>query len=122
MSPAEFAPTAQIQYQWPKWGQYHETSGRAGEPIDMPPAKELFDLFQRWQTAADKTQKREIWQRILQINAEQTFTIGVVCCTKQPVVIADRLRNVPEKGVYAWNPGAHFGIYLPDTFFLIDAR
>jgi peptide/nickel transport system substrate-binding protein len=53
---------------------------------------------------------------------EQTFTIGVVCCTKQPVVVANRLRNVPEKGVYAWNPGAHFGIYLPDTFFLTDAR
>ncbi|CAN0254840.1 unnamed protein product [Discosporangium mesarthrocarpum] len=118
MSPGEFAPTQQIQYQWPKWGQYYETSGQAGEPIDVPAAKELFDLFEKWQTATDRDEKRGIWQRILEINAEQTFTIGLVCCTKQPVIVADRLHNVPEKGVYAWNPGAHFGVYLPDTFYL----
>jgi peptide/nickel transport system substrate-binding protein len=122
MSPGEFAPTQQIQYQWPKWGQYYETSGQAGEPIDVPAAQQVFELFERWQTATDIAEKRRIWHHILETNMEQTFTIGVVCCTKQPVVVANRLRNVPEKGVYAWNPGAHFGIYLPDTFFLTDAR
>ncbi len=121
MSPAEFAPTTQIQYQWPKWGQYYETAGRAGEPIDIPEAQELFALFERWQQASGDAEKRDIWRRMLEINAEQTFSIGIVCCTKQPVVVADRLHNVPEKGIYAWNPGAHFGIYLPDTFFLNDA-
>ena len=30
MSPGEFAPTQQIQYQWPKWGQYYETACEAG--------------------------------------------------------------------------------------------
>jgi len=34
------------------------------------------------------------------------------------VVVDNRLRNVPEKGVYNWNPGAHFGIYHPDGFWL----
>ena len=36
MSPYEFAPTSQQQYQWPKWGQYYETRGQAGEPPDGP--------------------------------------------------------------------------------------
>ena len=27
MSPRELAPTAQDQLQWPKWGQFYETSG-----------------------------------------------------------------------------------------------
>ena len=31
MSPAEYAPTRQISLQWPRWGQYYETSGSAGE-------------------------------------------------------------------------------------------
>jgi peptide/nickel transport system substrate-binding protein len=35
----------------------------------------------------------------------------------QPVVVSNRLKNVPEKGVYNWNPGAHFGVYKPDTFW-----
>ena len=38
------------------------------------------------------------------------------------------LRNVPVEGVYNWDPGAHFGIYQPDTFWwdnngkAVDAR
>jgi peptide/nickel transport system substrate-binding protein len=122
MSPGEFAPTQQIQYQWPKWGQYYETGGQAGEPIDIPAAQKLFALFERWQGATDNAEKLDLWRKILEINTEQTFSIGVVCCTKQPVVVANRLHNVPEKGVYAWNPGAHFGIYLPDTFYLTDTK
>jgi peptide/nickel transport system substrate-binding protein len=121
MSPAEFAPTRQIQYQWPKWGQYFETGGKAGEEIDMPAPKELFDLFRKWRVAHSTDERTEIWQRILDIHADQVFTIGIVCCTKQPVVVNNRLKNVPREGVYAWNPGAFFGIYLPDTFYFSDA-
>jgi peptide/nickel transport system substrate-binding protein len=25
---------------------------------------------------------------------------------------------VPEKGILSWDPGAHFGIYHPDTFWV----
>lgn len=117
MSPEEFVPTAQDQYQWPKWGQYFQTEGKAGDAIDMPAAQELFDLFGRWQTATSQAERTEIWDRILTINADETFTIGVVCCTKQPVVVMNTLQNVPEDAIYAWDPGAHFGIYLPDTFY-----
>ncbi len=49
--------------------------------------------------------------------AENVFTIGLIRGVLQPVVVNNRLRNVPEKGVYNWNPGAHFGIYKPDTFW-----
>jgi peptide/nickel transport system substrate-binding protein len=27
------------------------------------------------------------------------------------------LKNVPKEGVYAYDPGAYFGIYKPDTFW-----
>ncbi|MEK9795405.1 MAG: ABC transporter substrate-binding protein [Alphaproteobacteria bacterium] len=121
MSPAEFAPTDQVQYQWPKWGQHYQTDGKAGEAIDLPTAQELFALFREWQTATTRAQRTEIWKRVLEINAEETFSIGIVCCTKQPVVVSDFLKNVPEKAVYAWNPGAHFGVYLPDTFYFGSA-
>ena len=43
-SPHELAPTSQQQLMWPSWGQYHETSGMAGEPPDMPAAKRLIEL------------------------------------------------------------------------------
>ena len=48
MSPQEFAPTTQQQYQWPKWGQYFETRGQVGQPPDLPEAKRLLDLYNAW--------------------------------------------------------------------------
>jgi peptide/nickel transport system substrate-binding protein len=120
MSPAEFVPTDQIQYQWPKWGQFYQTDGKAGEQIGLPAAQELFNLFKLWQTTDTPAARAEIWEQILEINAEETFTIGIVCCTRQPVIVADALENVPEEAIYSWDPGAHFGVYLPDTFYFAD--
>ena len=114
MSPAEFAPTKQIQYQWPKWGQYFETGGKAGEEIDMPAPRELFDNFRQWQVARSTEERTKIWQRILDIHADQVFTIGIVCCTKQPVVVTNRLKNVPRE---ACMPGtrAHSSAFICPT-------
>ena len=39
---------------------------------------------------------------------------------KQPVVVSNRLRNVPSDGVYNFDPGAFFGIYRPDMFWFAD--
>src|SRR3546814_10160995 len=105
-NPEELAPTSQYGLQWPKWGQWHETHGLSGEPIDMPAAKELYDLYDAWMNTTDKGERTRIWQKMLQINAEQTFTIGVVSGVFQPVVINKRLMNVPKDGVFNWDPGA----------------
>lgn len=122
LSPEELAPTAQIQLEWPKWGQYNETKGQAGEPIDMPAAQELMELNDAWRKAASKEERREIWERMLDIYTDQVFSIGIISATLQPVVVNDALRNVPEEGVYNWDPGAHFGIYRPDSFWFDDPK
>lgn len=120
MSPSEFAPTEQTQYQWPKWGQYFETSGQAGEAPDIPEARELFQLYEDWRVATSTEEREEIWHRMLAIYTDQVFSIGIVCCTRQPVVVSQKLHNVPEEAMYNWDPGAHFGIFLPDTFYFAE--
>ena len=120
MSPHELAPTSQLHFQWPKWGQYHETQGKAGEPIDLDWAQELFDLSIAWRESSEKEERSKIWDRMLTIRAEQTPTIGLISGVPQPVVVNRHLRNVPVKGVYNWEPGAHFGIYRPDTFWFAE--
>jgi len=117
MSPWEFAPTAQHSYHWPRWGQYRETKGSAGEPVDLPEAKALLELYEQWALATSKEQRRSIWHRMLEINAEQVYTIGLVAQIPQPIVVSHRLRNVPEEAMYNWEPGAQFGIYRPDSFW-----
>jgi len=118
VSPQELAPVHQTQYQWPKWGQYAETDGRAGLAPDMPEPVRLLGLLGAWNNATTRRKRKEIWETMLKIHAEQLFTIGLISGTLQPVVVATRLRNVPEQGLYNWDPGAHFGIYAPDTFWM----
>lgn len=116
-SPAELAPTSQIQLQWPKWGQYVETGGKAGEPVDMAAAKELDALTEAWRRARSEDERTRAWHEMLRIYTDQVFTIGIVAGVLQPVVVNDHIHNVPEKGIYNWDPGAQFGIYRPDQFW-----
>ncbi len=118
MSPQDLAPTSQQQLQWPMWGEYVETKGAAGKAVDMPEAQKLVDLLKQWSLASDSDTRQSIWHDMLQIYTDQVFTIGTVAGVPQPVVVANRLHNVPEQAVYSWDPGAHFGIYKPDCFWL----
>ncbi|HWB48031.1 MAG TPA: ABC transporter substrate-binding protein [Stellaceae bacterium] len=117
MSPAEFAPTAQEQLEWPKWGEYAETKGKSGEAPDLPAAEKLYRLNQGWLAAVTDEEKERIWHEMLALYSDQVFSIGLIAGVLQPVVVEDRLRNVPEDGIYNWDPGAHFGIYKPDGFW-----
>lgn len=117
MAPDEFAPTSQQQLQWPKWGEYIETSGASGERCDDPQAQELIQLHAAWRNATSLEERRRIWQKMVEINADQVYSIGLVADVKQPVVVSRRLHNVPTDGVYNFDPGAFFGIYRPDSFW-----
>ncbi len=117
MSPSELAPTQQISLQWPKWGQHYETSGSAGEPPDLEPAATLLSLNKAWVGAGSADERERIWHEMLRIHSENVFTIGLISGILQPIVVSNTLRNVPDKAIYNWNPGAHLGIYMPDTFW-----
>ena len=117
MSPWEFAPTSQQQLEWPKWGQFYETKGTAGEPPDLPSAIRLKELYEEWLAAASQQEQTRIWHDMLQIWADEVFSIGTVAGVLQPIVVNAKLRNVPEQGIYNWDPGAYFGIYKPDGFW-----
>ena len=117
-SPQELVPSSQQQLQWPKWGQYVETNGGAGEAADLPEAVTLAGLYAQWELAGTAAARAAIWRQILTIYTDQVFVIGTVAGVPQPVVVSNRLHNLPETGIYNWDPGAHFGIYKPDTFWL----
>ena len=121
-APTEIAPSSQQQYQWPKWGQYIETKGAAGESPDIPEALELMRLNQAWLRADSEQERTRIWHQMLELYTDQVFTIGLIAAVKQPVVVSTRLRNVPQTAVYNWDPGSHFGVFRPDTFWLVGGK
>ena len=118
--PDYLAPTDQVFFAWPKWGQYHQTHGLAGEPIDIPEAQRLMDLSNAWREAEIDAERADIWREMLAIHADQQFGIGILSEAPQPVVVSDLLRNVPETALWAWDPGSHFGVHRIDEFFFAD--
>ena len=120
-SPLSLAPTEQDNLIWPQWGQHFQTMGQSGSSPDMDAAQHLLELYLAWQSGVmpdgTKVSRKNIWDEMLEIHAEQQYIIGVVSQAPQPVVVSNRLRNVPERGLYTWDPGAHFGVHRMDEFW-----
>ena len=116
-SPDEFVPIHQQSYHWPKWGQFAETGGQSGEAVDMDKPKRLLALYKDWMNAKSREERVVAWEEILSIHADEVYTIGLVAHVPQPITVANSLRNVPEEGIYNWDPGSQFGIYRPERFW-----
>lgn len=115
MSPEQLAPTHQDQYQWPKWGRYYETGEGEAPTLDL--AQALVDLNNAWGKTESPQYQAEIWQNMLEIHADQVFSIGLVSGVLQPIVVHKDLKNVPQKAFFNWDPGAYFGIHNMPAFY-----
>ncbi|MDF1777260.1 MAG: ABC transporter substrate-binding protein [Rhizobiaceae bacterium] len=116
-NPEELAPVSSAQPNWPVWGQYTETGGKAGEAPSLPSAQRLLELYQSWRQSTNNVEREAIWSEMLEIYSEEVFSIGVAREAIQPVVVNRKLRNLPETGIFSWSPSAFFGVYRPDTFW-----
>ena len=117
MPPSQLAPTLDDQLEWPLWGLYFLSDGQKGTAPDDPEVVKLVDLFRQWRQSETQDERTGIWGQMLQIHAEQVYSIGTVNGTLQPVVSANWLRNVPEEALYGYDPTSYLGVYLPDTFW-----
>ncbi len=117
MNPGQLAPTSDDQLQWAVWGMYYLSGQTKGEAPDIPEVIQLGKLLDDWHHAADLDEKSRIWAEMLDIYAQQVFSIGIVNAALQPVLHSTRLRNVPEKGLYGFDPTCYLGVYMPDTFW-----
>lgn len=117
MSPKELAPTADDQLQWPVWGLHFLSGGGDGHPPDLPEAMQLLDLMKQWKTAGTHEEREAIWHSMLTIFTQSVFTIGIVNQALQPIVHSSKLRNIPDKGLFGYDPTSYLGVYMPDTFW-----
>lgn len=121
-SPQEFVPSDPYQLQWPMWGTYVSTQGTAGQKIDDPAAQKLVDLYNQWLASEDSETRHKIWGEILDIHADQVFSIGIVTATLVPVVVSNKLHNVPAEGISSFDPYGYFGVYEMDAFWMDDGK
>ncbi|MEX3314111.1 ABC transporter substrate-binding protein [Sulfitobacter sp. PS-8MA] len=119
-SPMYLAPTNQEFFAWPMWGQYYQSKGELGEKPQGAAPNRLLALAERWNHAKDDAMRARLWREMLRIHAQQVYAIGILSEAPQPVVVSKRLRNVPEQGLWAYEPGAHFGVHRIDEFYFAD--
>ena len=118
MNPGELAPTRDDQLQWPLWGMHHSSNGARGQAPTLPEAAQLLALLGQWRSSLGTEQRTAVWHNMLRLFTDQVFSIGIVNSTQQPVLSARRMRNIPDAGLFGFDPTAYLGIYMPDTFWL----
>ena len=75
-----------------------------GAAPDLPAAKRLLTLYEKWRRSTGAEERRVIWHEMLQIPSDQVFTIGTVNATLQPIMRSSYLNNVPDKALYGLAP------------------
>jgi peptide/nickel transport system substrate-binding protein len=55
---------------------------------------------------------------MLSIYTQQVFSIGLINSTLQPIMRSAKLRNIPDKALYGFDPTCYLGVYMPDTFWM----
>ena len=118
MNPGQLAPTMDSQLQWPVWGLYFISNGEKGEAPDMPEVAQQMERLRKWRASRTLEERTAAWHEMLAAFTDQVFSIGLVNQALQPVVATRKMRNIPETGLFGFEPTCFLGVYMPDTFWL----
>jgi peptide/nickel transport system substrate-binding protein len=101
---------------WPAYRTWYETRGEKGmEPPEL--IKETIKWREQLATSPDPKARDEAAQKLLEMQAENLWYIGTVAMAPHPVMVANRLKNVPEKGIWDWR-STYMHAYWPSQFYL----
>lgn len=102
-----------------KWNEWYTSGGIEGEP---PPdaVREQFRLYDKVQTTLSDTDRRDAFQRIVDIAADQFYVIGILRPSDGFGIVSNRFRNTPaittSSGFNANGPGPS----RPEQYYLAE--
>ena len=101
---------------WNEWTRWFLTDGEKGE--EPPPViKELYNWWIEMSTTLDEQKRIELGKKILRSQAENLWTIGTVGVAPHPLVVSNKLHNVPKTGYWGWD--CRWSLpYCPETWYL----
>jgi peptide/nickel transport system substrate-binding protein len=115
-----YLPIARGSHMFVPWGLWYESGGRS--PYAAKPegaAWRQVQLYEAMKSEPDAAQRREIMRDILQIAADEFYTIGISSRTDGFAVVKNSFRNVPSVMTFAWKLGTPKA-YDPSLFFIED--
>lgn len=101
---------------WTPWSRWYLSNGEQGEepPAD---ARDLMVWWDEMRGSADPDRRIELGKKILRSQAENLWSIGTIGLAPQPVVVSNRLHNVPDRGYWGWD-NLWVLPYQPATWYL----
>jgi peptide/nickel transport system substrate-binding protein len=103
----------------PLWGLWYQSEGESGmePPAEVKHQQELYD-----QVRVTPQQKKqiELFQEILEINAENLYHMGICDRASVPCPVSNRMRNFPDRGwACDWNLGDSGSIH-PEQLWIAE--
>jgi peptide/nickel transport system substrate-binding protein len=96
----------------PLWNQYFQTDGEEGL---QPP--EFYQIALDTWTEYRNTLSPDAAARLLQLQADNLWSVGVVGMTPWPCIVRNRIGNVAETGIHTWD-GLFQQPYYSETLFI----
>lgn len=126
LDPRYYVPTTSASFFAPAWGRWYSRGGTQGDPaanqpgLEAPPeghpARTAMDLYDQAQVAPSAEARIALFHKILDLAAENLWTINVATSPPGLAIVKDGFRNVPKVaaiGYYVSTPG-NVGL---ETFF-----
>jgi len=101
---------------WSEWSRFYRSDGSRG--LEPPP--EVKDLIKWWEVlrkTEDVKKRVDYGKRILQSQSENLWAIGIIGLGPHPVIVSNRLKNVPRNGYWGWDSRWSWP-YYPETWYL----
>ncbi|HAA76154.1 TPA: hypothetical protein DCE37_13645, partial [Candidatus Latescibacteria bacterium] len=104
LDPKWFVPVDVNNWNAPAYGRWYQTQGKQGKQGERPTPKiqEAQDLWALVERTVDLEEQKRLFRKILELNRENLWIIGMVGERPSIVVVNDTFRNVPEVAVSSW--------------------
>ena len=103
---------------WSEWSRFYRSDGSRG--LEPPPeVKKLIEWWEVLRKTEDVNKRVDYGKRILQSQSQNLWAIGIIGLGPHPVIVSNRLKNVPRNGYWGWDSRWSWP-YYPETWYLKD--
>jgi ABC-type transport system substrate-binding protein len=101
LDPRWYVPIDPNNWNAPAYGRWYATRGKRGE-VPTPEVRAAMDLWSLTEQTVDPDEQKRLFRKILELNLENLWIIGMVGEQPAIVVVDENFRNVPEVAVSSW--------------------
>ena len=116
-NPVFLIPTSSGSDFGPDLGVWYNSGGAEGQ--EPPEAiKEALSAYDQIKQTPDTEQKNELFHRILELQAENIWVLGMVGGVKETLIVKNHLRNVPDVSIFDSLVGRYIGLTAAEQYFI----